>query len=623
MVQIKAIHVDGGLPKADDPRVAELVESIEQVGLLNPITLTSGGDSQWKLIAGRHRLAAMKARGESVIDAHVLDLDELGAELATIDENLIRRVMPALERSEQLARRKEIYEAMRPTAKTGGDRRSTRAKSVRSDPGFAKDTAKKTGVTERSVQQYVAVAKKLDPEVKKKIAKTPAAESLTELTKLARMPAERQRQVAERVAKGGTVKAATRELKRAEQVAQVRAHTPPVGQFEVIAVDPPWPYEDQLDGSDAARGATPYPTMTIDEIRMLELPLAKNAAVFLWVTNSHLVDPMAYAIVATSWQTRYGLVPKQIRTWVKPRMGLGRVWRNDTEHLVLFTRGEPVFTGATQTTHFDAPLGKHSEKPQRAFDDIEALCASSSRLEMFARGDRPGWVTNGAEVPKESERLGAREPIIEQESLPGWVLIGAAYERMIEGTPYTVQPMKDSTLWQFSRKGFVGGGYTTAWHAMGGAEAHEDSLEPEPEVDSPDAISWKPKKHPTVVAVGESKTRRWTIEQQKRVNDKGKKFGSVEFFWRCEKDSSQLFDTEALAKTDAAQQELLWQSEESVAVAPQMVVDDGTLCGIRPSKNGDHCILKQGHDGVHSNGRTTWSEKKKRKLVITDVPAEA
>jgi N6-adenosine-specific RNA methylase IME4 len=409
MVQISAISTEGGLPKADDPRVRELIESIKEIGLLNPVTLIDRHESMWKLVAGRHRLAAMKALGESVVDANVLDLDELGAELATIVEYLLRRVLPALARADQLARRKEIYETMHPTAKHGGAPGKKAGKGGKGKDetisSFAADTAKKTGVTERSVQQYVAVSKRLDPEVKKKIAKTEAAESLTELTKLSRMPAEKQRQVAERVSKGQTVKAATRELKRAEQVAQVRAHTPPIGEYPVIVIDPPWPYEDQLDGSDAARGGTPYPTMTIGDICELALPLAKDAAVFLWVTNSHLVDPLAYAQVATAWEQRYGLVPKQIRTWIKPRMGLGRVWRNDTEHLVLFTRGRPVFAPVTQTTSLMAPLGAHSVKPQQAYDDVWELCPAEPKLEMFARGERKGFVANGAEVAKESARL--------------------------------------------------------------------------------------------------------------------------------------------------------------------------------------------------------------------------
>lgn len=201
-----------------------------------------------------------------------------------------------------------------------------------------------------------------------------------------------------------TLKQVERETKRAEQVTQVRAYVPPAGEYPVITVDPPWAYSDTLDGSDAARGGCPYPTMPIIEIAGLKIPVATDCALFLWVTNSHLVDPDAYAVVARAWRDRYGLEAKQIRTWRKPQMGLGRVWRNITEHLVLMVRGSPVFAPVTQTTEFDAPVGEHSEKPQRAYDDIEALCPATSRLEMFARAERKGWVTHGAELPQKKKR---------------------------------------------------------------------------------------------------------------------------------------------------------------------------------------------------------------------------
>lgn len=204
-----------------------------------------------------------------------------------------------------------------------------------------------------------------------------------------------------------TLKQVERETKRLEQVAQVRAYVPPVGEYPVITIDPPWAYDDTLDGSDAVRGGCPYPSMPIVEIAGLKIPVAVDCAVFLWVTNSHLVDPDAYAVVVRAWRDRYGLVPKQIRTWRKTQMGLGRVWRNITEHLVLLVRGSPVFAPVTQTTDFEAPAGEHSEKPQRAYTDIEALCPSTSRLEMFARAPRTGWITHGAELPaaKKTRRL--------------------------------------------------------------------------------------------------------------------------------------------------------------------------------------------------------------------------
>jgi N6-adenosine-specific RNA methylase IME4 len=386
-----------GLDKPDPAHVAQLVSSIRDCGLLNPITV----DQHFKLIAGRHRLEAVRELKWPKIRANIVSLDSLHAELARIDENLVRRPGTALERAEWMKDRKEIYEQLHPETKQGGapgKKGGGKGAKTETISSFAKDTAAKTGSTDRSVQQYVQVAG-LDDEAKLVLRSTPAADHLTDLVKLSRLAPELQRKVAKQVASTGeTVKAATRTLKRAEQVAQVKVYRPPEGEFGVISVDFPWPYEDTLDGSDAVRGGCPYPTMTIPEICAFPIPCAEDCALFLDVTNSHLVDPTAYAVVAKSLIDRYGFTPKQITTWRKPKLGLGYIRRNTTEHEVLFVRGSPVFTGVTQRTDYDAPLGEHSAKPDQKFRNIEALCASPSRLEMFAREPREGWVTTGAEL---------------------------------------------------------------------------------------------------------------------------------------------------------------------------------------------------------------------------------
>lgn len=508
-VQTAAIVAKGPLPKPNDPRVLQLVESIGDVGLMNALTVVERDDSKWHLIAGRHRLVAQRVLKESTTDVNVLDLDELGSELATIDENLIRRILPALERAEQLKRRKEIYEAIHPETKHGAapgkkGGKGGKASKVATVATFADDTADKTGVSARGVREYVRVAEQLDPHAKASIAGTAAADSITELTKLARLGPEKQRQVAAAVAKGKTVKAATRELLRAEQVAQVRAYVPPVGEFEVIVVDPSWPYEDSLDGSDEARGGTPYPQQTIAEIAAISLPVAKDCSVWLFVTNSHLVDPDAYAVVVRAWRERYGLKPRTLRTWRKPRMGLGRVLRNSTEHLVLLERGSPVYTGVTQTTDFTAPMGAHSEKPQEAFDDIVALCASPARIELFARKPRVGWESSGSELPKASLKL-------------------------------------------------TRGGKRRRLLPIIGVDDHET-----PTAAELPRITWLPKKHPTVVSVGVGVTgRRFSIRRESNRAADGKKLRGHVFRWFCGKDASMGdFKTVEEAQANAALMEI-------------------------------------------------------------------
>lgn len=392
LVPITTVKV--GSVKTDADHVKSLAESIEQIDLLNPITV----NEDMELIAGAHRYRAARLAGHTKIAVNIVDLDERGQQLAKLDENLRQRPRTQLELAEMIAERKRLLEGdeEKPVTKRGGARKKGEKQTADS---AVRATAQLSQKSERQVREYVAVAEKLDPKAKKTIAKTAAADNLSDLQRLAKMEPEQQREVAARVAEtGASVKQAARELKLEQQVKQARVHVPPEGEYEVVVVDPPWPYDDTLDGSDAARGGLPYPPMSIFSIAALDLKLAKDAAVFLWVTNSHLIDPGAYGVVVESWRALYGLEPKGIATWEKDRIGLGRYFRNKTEHLVLLVRGKPVFTDEKPWSHFKAPVGEHSEKPAAAYMAIEKFCASTSRLEMFARAERAGWVTSGSEL---------------------------------------------------------------------------------------------------------------------------------------------------------------------------------------------------------------------------------
>jgi ParB family chromosome partitioning protein len=95
-----------------------LVESIREVGLLTPITVTPDR----RLVSGLHRLAAFKVLGRCTIPAVVRALGRDEAQLCEIDENLARNDLTLLERAEHLSRRKEIYERLHPETRKGGDR---------------------------------------------------------------------------------------------------------------------------------------------------------------------------------------------------------------------------------------------------------------------------------------------------------------------------------------------------------------------------------------------------------------------------------------------------------------------------------------------------------------------
>ena len=85
-VLIKEIRIKEGRRRLDDSNVKELAGSIQELGLLNPITI----DRNHVLIAGFHRLEAVRILGWEEVECTVSSLDGLEAELAEIDENFMR-----------------------------------------------------------------------------------------------------------------------------------------------------------------------------------------------------------------------------------------------------------------------------------------------------------------------------------------------------------------------------------------------------------------------------------------------------------------------------------------------------------------------------------------------------
>lgn len=207
-----------------------------------------------------------------------------------------------------------------------------------------------------------------------------------------------------------TLNQAVKAIKREEQDKQVLVYRPPAGRYSVIVTDVPWRYDDQLDGSDAARSGVQYPTMTVEEIIAIDLGKTKAAsdcALWFWVTTAFLIDGTA-ARALEAW----GFEPKTMITWRKvdregkDRLGAGRYLRNVTEHCILAVRGKPAIRGESTPNIFDAPRRGHSEKPDQFFKIVETVtpAPAEARLELFARRERDGWVTSGAELPAPSKK---------------------------------------------------------------------------------------------------------------------------------------------------------------------------------------------------------------------------
>ncbi len=159
-------------------------------------------------------------------------------------------------------------------------------------------------------------------------------------------------------------------------------------RFRTIMADPPWDI-----GQKGHLGAqTHYRLMPLTRIK--NMPVADlaedNAHLYLWVINGAIREGVE---VMEAW----GFTYRSPLTWIKPRLGLGHYLRNQTEHLLLGTRGRAPVKFRGQGTWMFAPLQDHSHKPEEQYAVIERL-SDGPFLELFARRRQPGWFAWGNEV---------------------------------------------------------------------------------------------------------------------------------------------------------------------------------------------------------------------------------
>lgn len=149
------------------------------------------------------------------------------------------------------------------------------------------------------------------------------------------------------------------------------------------------------DQSEALRAyvENKYPTMALEEILALKVGdiAAPDAALFLWAA---LLEEGFEVLRAWGFQFRSHAV------WVKPSVGMGQWFRQQHETLLLGVRGNiPVPLAANRSPSvIIAPRGKHSEKPDAAYEIIERGFPEFPKIELFARRARRGWKRWGLEA---------------------------------------------------------------------------------------------------------------------------------------------------------------------------------------------------------------------------------
>ncbi len=213
----------------------------------------------------------------------------------------------------------------------------------------------------------------------------------------------------------------------------VRKNDPYVG-FEpcrILTADPPWSFDDSLPGERGAEDN--YTTLSIEEIKAFALPpIQDDAVLFLWRVSAGNEKGESLADQAYDVARAWGFKPKSELVWQKTRtcaacsgvgytmatthnarvwcdkcsghgkkmhFGMGRYVRMSHEICLICTRGKPQFPDDnSRRSIFTAPVGEHSQKPDRFYDIVESMYVDGPYTELFARKVREGWQQHGNQL---------------------------------------------------------------------------------------------------------------------------------------------------------------------------------------------------------------------------------
>ena len=169
-------------------------------------------------------------------------------------------------------------------------------------------------------------------------------------------------------------------MRRLADLERVRQLAPLQGRFATLAFDPPW-----QDESVSAHQRPPYATMT--EAEIAAMPVAS------WVLDEgHLYvhAPGPFVPMAVRLVQGWGYDFKQILTFRKAAISMGRYFRTRDEYCVFATRGGLMLARADLPNGFEGATGEHSEKPE-SFYELVRRASPGPYGEAFQRRARPDF----------------------------------------------------------------------------------------------------------------------------------------------------------------------------------------------------------------------------------------
>jgi N6-adenosine-specific RNA methylase IME4 len=368
------------IPPLSNEEFKQLERNILEEGIREPLITWNG-----ILIDGHNRYR--------IAQEHDINYETLEKEFENINrvkEWMIhnqfgRRNLPAYERGKLALRLKDIYiqKAKEIKAeKVSHYRQTGEVSQISVKPDTQKDIAKVANISHDTINKIEKIESKATDEVKQKLSS--GTMSINEAYK----EIKKEEKIEER----------KEDIKK--QLEDIESGKLPElwGKYEVIAIDPPWAYEEKggLSSNDfnpeITRGTTTYPTMKVNQIKEIDLPLTDNSVVFLWTTHAFLKD--AFDILE-HWNLKY----KATLVWDKEKMGMGRTIRLQCEFCLIAFKGNPIFNGSSERDIIREARREHSRKPDAFYQYVERATIGR-KLEYFSREKRTNWEIYGNEVNK-------------------------------------------------------------------------------------------------------------------------------------------------------------------------------------------------------------------------------
>jgi len=176
-------------------------------------------------------------------------------------------------------------------------------------------------------------------------------------------------------------------------------------KHQIILADCPWPYASRAHHSKTRFGGGvhgQYQVMSIKDLARLPIwdVAAKDALLFLWVTGPHLAN--AFTLIS-AWD--FSFVTNAF-TWMKQNksgkglfFGVGAYSKSNAEFCLLAKRGKTLLPATNSVSSAVlSPVEAHSKKPSQVAERIEKMYPNLSKLELFARQQRDGWLCLGNEI---------------------------------------------------------------------------------------------------------------------------------------------------------------------------------------------------------------------------------